>query len=206
MKSKRVCFKLAVVLTFFSALGTSANADDDKVEKATGYKKLQAFGAGGEQSTHHYLGMREGKVGLPEDTNPNGENVFVLLVEKAENGVALRAYTVDKEGYLVGDANYVTAQGEDVVLTSQFEEGSLWLIRDPNQSGLNAEDRWVSLESAAQPGSFLRHFSHFANVHQQGRELDGFYLADSTWKFEHVPKIIKKLSGGGTAVLETPEK
>lgn len=156
-----------------------ATAGKDKskvvaVEKAYGVKRLHTFGVSGASSKSHYLGMRGTAVGIPDQTDPKSGSIFVLKVQK-EGDVAVLQTKAGK---------YVTAKGSDVVLTDAIEKGSRWAVRNPLKSGLG--DGWFSLESASDPGKFLRHYGHIAFAHKKS-ELDKgqteHFLADASWKF-----------------------
>ena len=75
-------------------------------------------------------------------------------------------------------------------MTDTLEEGSRWLIVNPLKTDLNPNDGWFSLESANDPGIFLRHYSLFVYAHKKS-ELTPvqavLFLSDASWKFEDAP-------------------
>lgn len=144
--------------------------------KAYGVKRLQAFLDGGENYEKHYLGLRNSEVGLSGEANPDSESIFVLKIEKKDTVAVL----TNSEG------KYVTARGEAVVLTETLEEGSQWVIRHPLKSGLDPDAGWFSLESASDPGRFLRHFLLYAYAHKKADLTLGeaaLFPAAASWKF-----------------------
>ncbi len=147
--------------------------------KAFGLRRLQAFvGVGSSES--HYLGMKNNKVGIPDATTSNSESVFVLKVEENDKFAVL----TNSEG------KYVTARGEAVVLSDTLEQGSRWAIRNPLKTDLDPGDGWFSLESASDPGKFLRHFMLIAYAHTKAELTSveaALFLADASWKFVDAP-------------------
>lgn len=117
---------------------------------AYGVKRLQAL-IDGDNSESRYLGMSENSIGIRVESESNAESIFVLKVEKNDQFAVLT------------DANgkYLTARGDAVVVTDTLEPGSRWVIRNPLKTNLNSNDGWFSLESANDPGRFLRHYSLF---------------------------------------------
>jgi hypothetical protein len=99
--------------------------------------------------------MSENSIGIPVETESNSENIFVLKVQKNNNS----AVVANNNG------KFLTAQGEAVVLTDTLEPGSRWVIRNPLKTDLSPNDGWFSLESATDPGRFLRHYSLFVYAH-----------------------------------------
>ena len=144
---------------------------------AYGVKKLQALLVGRDDSESHYLGMRQNRVGVPVETNSNEESTFVLKIEKKDKFAVL----TNSEG------KFLTARGESVVLTDTLEEGSRWVIVNPLKTDLNPDDGWFSLESANDPGRYLRHYSLFVYAHKKSELTPGqasLFLSDASWKFE----------------------
>ena len=131
--------------------------------EAYGVKKLQAFIDGGDKSESRYVGMSENSIGIPVETESNRESIFVLKVEKNDNAAVL----TNSEG------KYLTAQGEAVVLTDTLEPGSRWVIRNPIKTDVSPNDGWFSLESANDPGRFLRHYSLLVYAHKKSELTPG---------------------------------
>ncbi|MCP4787297.1 MAG: hypothetical protein GY903_28595 [Fuerstiella sp.] len=82
--------------------------------RAYGVKRLPAFLSGSDDSNSRYPGIRKNRIGIPDETNPDSERIFVLKVDTKDAVAVL----TNSEGY------YVTAQGETVVLTDTLEQGS----------------------------------------------------------------------------------
>lgn len=144
--------------------------------KAYGVKRLQALLIGGRDSDSRFLGMTDGRVGIPMKSNADTESVFVLSVERKDGGALLTNR----------DGKYLTAHGQDVVLTDTPEAGSRWVIRNPLKSDLDPDDEWFSLESADDPGRFLRHFSLLVYAHKKAEltaDEAALFQADASWKF-----------------------
>ena len=143
----------------------------------TGLMRLQTFGISGENSENHYLGMRDDRLGIPDETNPGSGSISVLFIEMMEDGATLRT---------ISAGQYVTARGKEIVLTDDVEPGSYWVIRDPLKKDLQVSDRWFSLESVNDPGRYLRHYGHLAFAHKE-QELNSseaeHFLADAAWRF-----------------------
>lgn len=143
---------------------------------AYGAKRLHTFGVGGKSTENHYLGERDNQVGIPNETNPSSGDIFVLNVEQTDNGAIL----TNKAG------KYLTARGKDVVMSDARELGSYWVIRDPLNSDVRAVDGWFSLESASDPGRYLRHYQFKAFAHKEeelSQNEKNLFLPDATWRF-----------------------
>ena len=147
-----------------------------KHEAAYGTKRLHTFGVGGKSSENHYLGVRNSQVGIPDEKNPSSGDILVLNVKQTDNGAVL----TNQAG------KYLTARGQEVVLSDTPEQGSYWLIRDPKKSDVRASDGWFSLELASDPGRYLRHFQLKAFAHKEeelGQNEKSLFLPDATWRF-----------------------
>jgi hypothetical protein len=164
-----------------------------KHEAAYGTKRLHTFGVGGKSSENHYLGVRNNQVGIPDEKNPSSGDIFVLNVKQTDNGAVL----TNKAG------KYLTARGKDVVLSDTPEQGSYWLIRNPKKSDVRAIDGWFSLESASDPGRYLRHFQLKAFAHKEeelGQNEKSLFMPDATWRFVDVKAFeysMDVISGNG---------
>ncbi len=160
---------------FLDAADFGVGVVTDK-ERAFGLKRLHTFGISGKDSENHYLGMRNNGVGIPNETDPDSGSIFVLNVQKKGNVVVL----TDKAG------KYLTARGKDVFMADTPEPGSNWEIRDPLKRELQVSEGWFSLESANDPGRYLRHYGLRAFAHTK-EELNAsqaeHFLADASWRF-----------------------
>ena len=120
--------------------------------------------------------MNEGRIGIPVETNSNSEMIIVLKVEKNDTFTVLTN----------SDGKYLTARGAAVVLTDSLEEGSRWVIHNPLEADMNPGDGWFSLESASDPGRFLRHYSLFVYAHKKEeltQQEAALFPTDASWKF-----------------------
>ena len=84
------------------------------------------------------------------------------------------------------EGKFLTARGEAVVLTDTLEEGARWVIVNPLKTDLDPNDGWFSLESANDPGRFLRHYSRFVYAHKTSELTPGqagLFSSDASWKF-----------------------
>lgn len=143
---------------------------------AFGTKKLQSLPVDENRRECHYVGMKNDNVGIIDETVAKPENIIVLKIEKGDKFAVL----INQEG------KHVTAKGKAVVLTDTLEQGSRWVIRNPLKTDLDPGDGWFSLESASDPGRFLRHHSLFLCAHKYVELTPveaALFLSDASWKF-----------------------
>jgi WD40 repeat protein len=172
----RQALKLSLVKESARVSNPAELARQESTANVYGVKRLHALLVGVKDFECRYLGMRQDRVGIQVETESNSESIFAFTIEKKDNVAILTS----------GEGRFLTARGEAVVLTDTLEEGSRWVIRNPLKTNLDPNDGWFSLESASDPGRFLRHFSLFVYAHKKSELTPGqasLFLPDASWRF-----------------------
>ena len=114
-------------------------------------------------------------------------------------GVGLNVKQTDSGAILTNEmGEYLTARGTEIVMSDARELGSYWVIRDPLNSDVRAVDGWFSLESASDPGRYLRHyqFHTFAHKEEELSQIEkNLFLPDATWRFVDTSPVTMVTAG-----------